>query len=68
MIISNQIEHLRNLYKELNYLEVIHFGTITLPISLDEKRYDAELIELGVTPIFKLGIAFSGKRVKIKTM
>ena len=35
---------------------------------IDEKRYDAELIELGVTPIFKLGIAFSGKRVKIKTI
>ena len=35
---------------------------------IDEKRYDAELIELGVTPIFKLGIAFSGKRVKVKTI
>ena len=35
---------------------------------IDEKRYDAELIELGVAPIFKLGIAFSGKRVKVKTI
>ena len=35
---------------------------------IDKKRYDAELIELGVTPIFKLGIAFSGKRVKVKTI
>ena len=35
---------------------------------IDEKRYDAELIELGVTPIFKFGIAFSGKRVKVKTI
>ena len=35
---------------------------------IDEKRYDAEMIELGVTPIFKLGIAFSGKRVKVKTI
>lgn len=44
MIISNQVEHLRSLYKELNYFEVIHFGTITLPISLEEKRYDEALI------------------------
>ena len=35
---------------------------------IDEKRYDAELIELGVAPIFKLGIAFSGKRVRVKTI
>ena len=35
---------------------------------IDEKRYDAELIELGVAPIFKLGIAFSGKRIKVKTI
>ena len=35
---------------------------------IDEKRHDAELIELGVTPIFKFGIAFSGKRVKVKTI
>ena len=35
---------------------------------IDKKRYDAELIELGVAPIFKLGIAFSGKRVKVKTI
>ena len=35
---------------------------------IEEKRYDAELIELGVTPIFKLGIAFSGKRVKVKSI
>lgn len=44
MIISNQIEHLRNLYKKLQYLEVIKFGTITLPITLEEKRYDDALI------------------------
>ena len=35
---------------------------------IDEKRYDAELIELGVTPIFKLGIAFSGKRIRVKAI
>lgn len=44
MIISNQIEHLRNLYKELRYLEVIQFGTVTLPFTLQEKRYDDALI------------------------
>ena len=27
---------------------------------------DAELVELGIMPIFKLGIAFSGKHVKVK--
>ena len=32
---------------------------------IDEKRYDAELIELGVAPIFKLGIAFAGKKSRI---
>lgn len=35
---------------------------------IDEKRFDTELIELGAAPIFKLGISFSGKRVKIKTI
>ncbi|WP_336046822.1 hypothetical protein [Solibacillus ferritrahens] len=44
MIISNQIEHLKNLYKDLKFLEVIQFGTITLPITLQEKRYDDALI------------------------
>ncbi|MGN7479735.1 hypothetical protein ACTHOQ_18090 [Solibacillus silvestris] len=44
MIISNQIEHLKNLYKELKYAEVIQFGTITLPFSLEEKRYDDALV------------------------
>lgn len=37
MKISNQIEHLRNLFNELRYMEVIQFGTITLPITLEEK-------------------------------
>lgn len=39
MIISNQIEHIKILYNELNYEEVIQFGTITLSIALKEKRY-----------------------------
>ncbi len=34
---------------------------------IDEKRYAEEMIEDGITEILKLGIAFSGKKVKIKT-
>lgn len=34
---------------------------------IDKKRYDFEMIEIGVTNIIKLGIAFSGKKIKIKT-
>lgn len=34
---------------------------------IDEKRYDVEMKDDGVEAIIKLGIAFSGKKVKIKT-
>ncbi len=34
---------------------------------IDDKRYDAEMLNDGVRNILKLGIAFSGKKVKIKT-
>lgn len=34
---------------------------------IDEKRYDTEMKSEGVKEILKLGIAFSGKRVQIKT-
>ena len=34
---------------------------------IDKKHYDSEMTEIGVTNILKLGIAFSGKKVKIKT-
>lgn len=34
---------------------------------IDDKRYDMEMREEGVEKILKLGIAFSGKKVKIKT-
>ena len=34
---------------------------------IDDKRYDAEMLNDGVKNILKLGIAFSGKKVKIKT-
>ena len=32
---------------------------------IEDRGYDAELKELGTKQIFKLGIAFSGKHVKI---
>lgn len=34
---------------------------------IDKKRYDLEMAEIGITNILKLGIAFSGKKVKIRT-
>lgn len=39
MIISNQVEYLNYLYEQLKYHEVIQLGTVTLPMSLEEKRY-----------------------------
>jgi hypothetical protein len=35
---------------------------------INDKRYDAEMRSDGVESILKLGIAFSGKKVKIKTV
>ena len=34
---------------------------------INEKGYDTEMREEGVADIIKLGIAFSGKKVKIRT-
>jgi hypothetical protein len=34
---------------------------------IDEMKYDAEMKEAGVSDILKLGIAFSGKHVAIKS-
>lgn len=34
---------------------------------IDEKRYDAEMKEDGIQDILKFGIAFSGKKVSVKT-
>lgn len=34
---------------------------------IDEKRYDAEMKEDGIQEILKFGIAFSGKKVSVKT-
>lgn len=51
---------------DLKEEELEHFAQEALQ-QINEKRYDTELAELGVLPIFKLGIAFSGKKVKVKT-
>lgn len=57
MKISNQIEHLRNLFNELRYMEVIQFSTITLPIALEEKRYAEALLcyEFLASTYFEIG-------------
>ena len=34
---------------------------------IDQKRYDSEMTEMGIANTLKLGIAFSGKKVKIRT-
>ena len=34
---------------------------------IDDRRYDTEMRENGIRNILKLGIAFSGKKVKIRT-
>ena len=34
---------------------------------IEQKRYDSEMTEIGINNILKLGIAFSGKKVKIRT-
>ena len=34
---------------------------------IDELRYDAEMKEDGIADILKFGIAFSGKKVSVKT-
>lgn len=36
-------------------------------LQIDEMRYDAEMKEEGIQEILKFGIAFSGKRVNVKT-
>jgi hypothetical protein len=35
---------------------------------IQEKRYDADMKEEGITDIVKIGVAFSGKKVKISTV
>ena len=33
---------------------------------IKEKKYDAGLKELGISKIYRIGIAFKGKNVKVK--
>lgn len=47
-----------------NELEVLSQEALK---QIDEKNYDAEMREEGSTEVLKLGIAFSGKNVKIQT-
>ena len=52
--------------KDLNEenLEVLSVEALK---QIDEKEYDTEMLEDGIVNILKLGIAFSGKKVKIRT-
>ena len=38
---------------------------VTVKTQIDQKRYDSEMSEIGVTNVLKLGIAFSGKKVRL---
>jgi hypothetical protein len=52
--------------KDLNEKALEALSTDALK-QIDDKGYDAEMREDGITNILKLGIAFSGKKVKIRT-
>ena len=52
--------------KDLSAGELSGFADEAL-IQIDEKRYDAEMKEDGIQDILKFGIAFSGKKVSVKT-
>ena len=52
--------------KDLSADELSGFADEAL-IQIDEKRYDAEMKEDGIQDILKFGIAFSGKKVSVKT-
>ncbi len=39
-----------------------------LTLQIDEMRYDVEMKEDGINEILKFGIAFSGKKVCVKTI
>lgn len=51
--------------------EILHLINPTLSAEaldqINKKGYDTEMREEGVADIIKFGIAFSGKRVKIRT-
>lgn len=52
--------------KDLSADELLGIADEAL-IQIDEKRYDAEMKEDGIQDILKFGIAFSGKKVSVKT-
>ena len=52
--------------KELNAEDLDSLSSEALD-QINTKRYAEEMIEDGITEILKLGIAFSGKKVRIKT-
>ncbi len=52
--------------KDLNEKALDALATEALQ-QIDDKGYDSEMKEEGITGILKLGIAFSGKKVKIRT-
>lgn len=52
--------------KDLSADELLGLADEAL-IQIDEKRYDAEMKEDGIQDILKFGIAFSGKKVSVKT-
>ena len=52
--------------KDLNDEEMDALSVEALD-QINDKGYDTEMREEGVTQIIKFGIAFSGKRVKIRT-
>lgn len=52
--------------KDLNADELLGLADEALA-QIDEKRYDEEMKEDGIQYILKFGIAFSGKKVSVKT-
>lgn len=52
--------------KDLSVDELLRLADRALA-QIDEKRYDDEMKENGIQDILKFGIAFSGKKVSVKT-
>ena len=52
--------------KDLNADELLGLADEALA-QIDDKRYDEEMKEDGIQDILKFGIAFSGKKVSVKT-
>ena len=50
----------------MNKAELEKLSEIALE-QINSKRYSAEMEKDGITDILKMGIAFSGKKMKIKT-